>query len=61
MPGYGSSMNSRSPLGQLVVFVVVLVVLNLVLQLFGVQLRINIIGSIVLTIVVGGIMALTRR
>jgi len=54
-------MNSRSPLAQLAVFVLVLVVLNVVLQLFGVQLRINIIGSIVLTIVVGGIMQLTRR
>jgi hypothetical protein len=54
-------MNSRSPLGQLVVFVVVLVILNLVLQLFGAKLQINVIGSIVLTIVVGGIMGLTRR
>lgn len=55
------AMNSRSPLAQLAVFVLVLVALNVVLQLFGVQLRINIIGSIVLTIVVGGIMQLTRR
>ncbi len=54
-------MNSRNPLGQLIVFVVTLVILNLVLQLFGARLQINIIGSIVLTIVVGGIMGLSRR
>lgn len=53
-------MNSRSPLGQIVVFVLVLVGLNVVLQLFGAQLQINIIGSIVLTIVVGGVMRLMR-
>jgi hypothetical protein len=53
-------MNSRSPLGQILVFVLVLVCLNVVLQLFGAQLQINIIGSIILTIVVGGIMRLTR-
>jgi hypothetical protein len=53
-------MKSRSPLGQLVVFVLVLVVLNVVLQLFGAQLQINIIGSIILTIVVGGIMRVVR-
>lgn len=53
-------MNSRSLLGQIVVFVLVLIVLNVVLQLFGAQLQINIIGSIVLTVVVGGIMRVLR-
>ena len=42
-------------------FVLVLIVLNVVAQLLGFQLRINIIGSIVLTVVVGGIMALVNR
>ena len=54
-------MNTRSPFGQLMVFVLVLVVLNVVAQLLGFQMRINIIGSIVLSLIVGGIMALTRR
>ncbi len=54
-------MNSRSPLAQLIVFVLVLIAINVVAQLLGLQLRISIIGSIVLTIIVGGIMALTRR
>jgi hypothetical protein len=53
-------MNSRSPLGQIVVFVLVLVALNVVLQLFGAQLQINIIGSIILTVVVGGVMRVLR-
>ncbi len=52
---------NRSAFGQLVVFVLVLIVINVVAQLLGLQLRISIIGSIVLTVVVGGIMALTRR
>lgn len=54
-------MNARSSFAQLIVFVLVLVALNVVAQLLGFQMRINIIGSIVLTVVVGGIMALTRR
>ena len=54
-------MNARSPLGQLLVFVLVLIAINVVAQLLGLQLRISIIGSIVLTLVVGGIMALGRR
>jgi NADH:ubiquinone oxidoreductase subunit 2 (subunit N) len=49
-------MNSR--FGQLLVFVVVLVLLNVVAQALGLQVRISIIGSIVLTLIVGGIMAL---
>ena len=54
-------MNRRSPLAQLVVFVLVLIVLNVVLRLFGVQVQINIIGSIVLTVLVGGIMRVANR
>ena len=52
-------MNSR--FGQFVVFILVLVVINVVAQLLGLQLRISIIGSIVLTLVVGGVMAMTNR
>lgn len=54
-------MNARSPFGQLIVFVLVLIVINVIAQLLGLQLRISIIGSIVLTLIVGGITALTRR
>lgn len=54
-------MNSRSQFGQLVVFVLVLIVLNVVAQLLGLRVRISIIGSILLTIVVGGVMALANR
>lgn len=58
---YGTAMNSRGPFGQLVVFVLVLIVINVIAQLFGLQIRISIIGSIVFTLVVGGIMAMTNR
>ena len=54
-------MNARSPLGRLVVFVLVLIALNVIAQILGLQVRISIIGSIVLTLVVGGIMALLNR
>ena len=54
-------MNGRGRFGQLVVFVLVLIVINVVAQLLGLQLRISIIGSIVLTLVVGGVMAMTNR
>ncbi len=54
-------MNSQSRFGQLVVFVLVLIVLNVVAQLLGLQVRISIIGSIVLTLVVGGVLAMTNR
>ncbi len=54
-------MNARSPFGQLVIFVLVLIALNVVAQLLGLQVRISIIGSIVLTLVVGGMMAMTNR
>ena len=53
--------NARSPLGQLLVFVLVLIALNVVAQLLGLQIRISIIGSIVLTVIVGGVMGITRR
>ena len=54
-------MNARSPIAQLAVFVLVLVLINVVAALLGLQLRISIIGSIVLTLVVGGVMALGNR
>jgi putative effector of murein hydrolase LrgA (UPF0299 family) len=54
-------MNARSPIAQLVVFVLVLVAINVVAQVLGLNIRISIIGSIVLTLIVGGVMALTRR
>jgi putative effector of murein hydrolase LrgA (UPF0299 family) len=54
-------MNARSRIAQLVVFVLVLVAINVVAQVLGLNIRISIIGSIVLTLIVGGVMALTRR
>jgi putative effector of murein hydrolase LrgA (UPF0299 family) len=54
-------MNARSPIAQLAVFVLVLVAINVVAQVLGLNIRISIIGSIVLTLIVGGVMALTRR
>ena len=54
-------MNRRGPLAQLAVFVLVLVVLNIVLAALGSPMRISIIGSIVLSIVVGGIMGAFGR
>ena len=54
-------MNARSPIGQLIVFVLVLIALNVVAQLLGLQVRISIVGSVVLTAVVGGIMAISNR
>jgi putative effector of murein hydrolase LrgA (UPF0299 family) len=54
-------MNARSPIAQLVVFVLVLIAINVVAQVLGLNIRISIIGSIVLTLIVGGVMALTRR
>lgn len=52
-------MSSR--LGQLAVFVLVLIAINVVAQLLGLQLRISIVGSIVLTLIVGGVMAMANR
>lgn len=61
-PGrYRSGMNTRSPLGQLVVFILVLIVINVVAQLLGLNFRISIIGSIVLTLILGLVMGATRR
>jgi putative effector of murein hydrolase LrgA (UPF0299 family) len=54
-------MNARSPIAQLVVFVLVLIAINVVAQVLGLNIRISIIGSIVLTLIVGGVMGLTRR
>ena len=54
-------MNPRGPVAQLVVFVIALAALNLVLRLLGLQMRISIIGSIVLTVVVGAVMTLLNR
>jgi putative effector of murein hydrolase LrgA (UPF0299 family) len=54
-------MNARSPVAQLVVFVLVLIAINVVAQVLGLNIRISIIGSIVLTLIVGGVMGLTRR
>ena len=54
-------MNAQSPFGRLVVFVLVLVVLNVIAQVLGLQVRISIIGSIVLTLVFGGAMAMANR
>lgn len=51
----------RSPLGQFAVFILVLIAINVVAQLLGLNFRISIIGSIILTVVVGGIMAATNR
>jgi hypothetical protein len=53
--------NARSPLGQFVLFVLVLIALNVIAQLLGLRIRISIIGSIVLTLVVGGVMAVANR
>jgi len=54
-------MNARSPIAQLFVFVLVLVAINVVAQILGLNIRISIIGSIVLTLIVGGVMGMTRR
>lgn len=54
-------MNARSPIAQLVLFVLVLIAINVVAQVLGLNIRISIIGSIVLTLIVGGVMGLTRR
>lgn len=54
-------MNRRSPLAQFVVFILVLIVINIVLAVFGSPMRISIIGSVVLSVAVGGIMAAMNR
>ena len=58
---------ARGALGQTVgvrqflIFILVLIGINVVLALFGSPMRISIIGSIVLTLIVGGIMGATNR
>ena len=54
-------MRARGPLGQLAVFVLVLVALNVIARLLGLHVRISIIGSIVLTLIVGAIMTVANR
>jgi len=54
-------MNARSPFARLLIFILVLILLNVGAQLLGLQIRISIIGSIVLTLIVGGIMAMANR
>lgn len=55
-------MNRRSPLAQFFAFILVLVVINIVLAVVGSPMRISIIGSVVLSVVVGGVMtAMNRR
>ena len=51
----------RNRLAQFGIFIVVLILINVVLAIFGSGLRISIVGSIVLTVVVGGAMSLTNR
>ena len=52
---------SRGPLAAFGMFILVLIGLNILFQVLGWQIRISIIGSIVLTVVVGGIMAISNR
>ena len=54
-------MNRRSPLAQFGLFVLILVAINAVLAVTGSPMRISIIGSIVLSLVVGGIMTAANR
>ncbi len=58
---YGVTMNRRSPVMQFVSFVLGLIIINLVLWVVGSPMRISIIGSIVLSVVVGGVMAVMNR
>ena len=54
-------MNRKSPLLQFASFVFVLVLINVVLAVVGSSSRISIIGSIVLSVVVGGVMGAVNR
>ena len=55
-------VNRRSPLAQFAVFIGILILINVVLAVMGSPMRISIIGSIVLSLVVGGAMtAMNRR
>ena len=56
------TVNRRSPLAQLAVFIGILILINVVFAVLGINMRISIIGSIVLTLIVGGAMgAMNRR
>ena len=54
-------MTRRSPLVQFLSFVFVLILVNVVLWVVGSPMRISIIGSIVLSILVGGVIGATNR
>lgn len=54
-------MTRRSPLVGFLSFVLVLILVNVVLWVLGSPMRISIIGSIVLSIVVGGVMGAVNR
>jgi hypothetical protein len=54
-------MNRQSRFAQFAGFILVLVVINVVLAIAGSGLRISIIGSVVLTVVVGAVMGVTNR
>lgn len=60
-PDYRGAVNRPSPLAQFAVFVLVLVLINVVLAVAGSPMRISIIGSIVLSVLVGGIMTAVNR
>ena len=57
----GGALGQTVLVRQFLIFILVLVGINVVLALFGSPLRISIIGSIVLTLIVGGIMGATSR
>lgn len=59
--GTGGALGQTVLVRQFLIFILVLVGINVVLALFGSPLRISIIGSIVLTLIVGGIMGATNR
>ena len=54
-------VNRRSPFMQFLVFVGVLILINVVPALIGSPVRISIIGSIVLSVIVGGILTFMNR
>jgi hypothetical protein len=56
-----SPVDDTGQVRQFLTFLLVLIAINVVLYLVGSPLRISIIGSIVLSVVVGGIMAATNR
>lgn len=54
-------MNRRSPWVQFASFVLILVLINVMLAVVGSSSRISIIGSVVLSVVVGGAMGAINR